>query len=60
MKESLNQVDITGIVSEVNIRDIDKGDKKYVAGEIVVRVEEKGEVSEIPVGFISADKKRMG
>ena len=60
MKESLNQVDITGIVSEVNIRDIDKGDKKYVAGEIVVRVEEKGEVSEIPVGFISADKKKDG
>lgn len=60
MKESLNQIDITGIVSEINIRDIDKGDKKYVAGEVVVRVEEKGEVSEIPVGFISADKKKDG
>lgn len=60
MKESLNQVDITGIVSEINIRDIDKGDKKYVAGEVVVRVEEKGEISEIPVSFISADKKKDG
>ena len=61
MKESLNQVDITGIVSEVNIRDIAKEDgKNYIAGEVIVRVEEKGEISEIPVGFISADKKKDG
>ena len=60
MKESLNQVDITGIVSEINIRDIDKGDKKYIAGDVIVRVEEKGEVSDIPVSFISADTKKDG
>lgn len=60
MKESLNQVDITGIVSEINIRDIDKGDKKYIAGDVIVRVEEKGEVSDIPVSFISADIKKDG
>lgn len=65
MKESLNQVDITGIVSEINIRDIDKGNVKYVAGDVVVRVEEEKkdgtvEVSEIPVSFISADKKKDG
>ena len=60
MKESLNQVDITGIVSEINIRAIDKGDKKYIAGDVIVRVEEKGEVSDIPVSFISADTKKDG
>lgn len=60
MKESLNQVDITGIVSEINIRDIEKDGKKFVAGEVIVRVEEKGEVSDIPVGFISADVKKDG
>lgn len=61
MKESLNQVEITGIVSEVNVRDIDKGaNGKFIAGEVVVRVEEKGEISEIPVGFISKDVKKDG
>lgn len=60
MKESLNQVDITGIVSEINIRDIDKGDKKYIAGDVVVKVEENGEISNIPVSFISADTKKDG
>lgn len=60
MKESLNQVDITGIVSEINIRDIDKDGKKFIAGDVVVRVEEKGEVSDIPVSFISADIKKDG
>lgn len=61
MKESLNQIDITGIVSEINIRDIAKPDgTKYVAGDVIVRVEEKGEISEIPVSFISADLKKDG
>lgn len=60
MRESLNQVDITGIVSEVNIRDIEKDGKKYISGEVVIKVEEKGEVSNIPVGFISADTKKDG
>ncbi len=60
MKESLNQVDITGIVSEINIRDIDKGDKKYIAGDVIVKVDDKGEISNIPVSFISADTKKDG
>lgn len=69
MKESLNQVDIVGIVEEINIRDIEKEDKKYIAGDIVVRVEQEvkdangnkiTEVSSIPVSFISADKKKDG
>ena len=61
MKQSINNVTIEGIVSEVNIRDIDKGDKKYVAGEVVVKVPMKdGSFNLIPVGFISADKKKDG
>ena len=60
MKESLNQVDITGIVSEINIKDIEKDGKKYIAGDVIVRVEEKGEVSDIPVSFIQADIKKDG
>lgn len=61
MKQSINNVTIEGIVSEVNIRDIDKGDKKYVAGEVIVKVPMKdGSVNMIPVGFISADKKKDG
>ena len=61
MKESVNNVDIEGIVSEVNLREIEKGDKKYVAGEVVVMVVDKNGVTNmIPVGFISADKKKDG
>ena len=61
MKQSMNNVTIEGIVSEVNIRDIDKGDKKYVAGEVIVQVPTKdGKFNTIPVGFISADKKKDG
>lgn len=61
MKQSVNNVTIEGIVSEINIRDIDKGDKKYVAGEVVVKVPMKdGTFSMVPVSFISADKKKDG
>lgn len=60
MKESLNQVDITGVVSEISIRDIEKEDKKYICGDVVIKVEEKGETSYIPVGFISANIKKDG
>lgn len=61
MKQSLNNVTIEGIVSEVNIRDIEKEGKKYVAGEVIVQVPTKdGKVNTIPVGFISADVKKDG
>lgn len=61
MKQSINNVTIEGIVSEVNIRDIDKGDKKYIAGDVIVKVPMKdGSFNMIPVGFISADKKKDG
>lgn len=61
MKQSVNNVTIEGIVSEVNIRDIDKGDKKYIAGDVIVKVPMKdGSFNMIPVGFISADKKKDG
>ena len=53
MKQSVNNVNIEGLVSELNIRDIDKGDKKYIAGTVVVKVPTK-------VDFISADKKKDG
>lgn len=61
MKQSINNVTIEGIVSEVNIRDIDKGDKKYIAGDVIVKVPMKdGSFNMIPVDFISADKKKDG
>lgn len=61
MKQSVNNVTIEGIVSEINIRDIDKGDKKYVAGEVIVKVPMKDNTfSMVPVSFISADKKKDG
>lgn len=64
MKESLNQVNIEGIVSEINLREIDKSNedgKKYVAGEVVVQVPDaEGRMNTIPVSFISADVKKDG
>lgn len=61
MIESVNEVNIEGIVSEVDLREIDKGDKKYVAGEVRVQVIDKdGKTNIIPVSFISADKKKDG
>lgn len=61
MKQSVNNVNIEGIVSEINIRDIDKGDKKYITGDIVVKVPAAdGTCNMIPVNFISADKKKDG
>lgn len=61
MKESINLVNIEGTVWEINLREIEKGDKKYVAGEVVVEVVDKdGKTNMIPVGFISADKKKDG
>ena len=61
MKQSVNNVNIEGLVSELNIRDIDKGDKKYIAGTVVVKVPTKdGNFNLIPVDFISADVKKDG
>ena len=61
MNQSVNNVVIEGVVSEINIRDIDKGDKKYVAGDVVVKVPAKdGSFNLIPVNFISADTKKDG
>ena len=61
MIESVNNVNIEGIVSEVDLREIDKDGKKYVAGEVRVQVIDKdGKTNIIPVGFISADKKKDG
>ena len=59
MKQSVNSVNIEGIVSEINLREIDKTQetgKKYVAGEVVVQVADaEGKINMIPVSFISAD-----
>lgn len=61
MKESLNQVNIEGIVSEINLKEISKEDKNYVCGDVVVQVNDsEGNVNMIPVSFISADKKANG
>ena len=64
MKQSINSVNIEGIVSEINLREIDKTQetgKKYVAGEVVVQVADvEGKINMIPVGFISADTKKDG
>lgn len=61
MKESLNQINIEGIVSEINLREISKDGKNYVCGDVVVRVDDAdGNVNMIPVSFISADKKTNG
>jgi hypothetical protein len=61
MKESLNQINIEGIVSEINLREITKEDKNYVCGDVVVQVNDAdGNVNMIPVSFISADKKANG
>ena len=64
MKQGLNQVNIEGIVSEINLREIDKTQeqgKKYVAGNMVVQVTDNdGKVNFIPVDFISANIKKDG
>ena len=39
MRQSNNKLDIEGIVSEKNIRDIEKNGKKYISGEIIVEVQ---------------------
>lgn len=61
MKESVNQVNIEGLINEIRINDIEKNGKKYISGEVVVKVNDKeGLESYIPVSFISADKKANG
>ena len=64
MKQSVNSVNIEGIVSEINLREIDKSaetGKKYVAGEVVLQVTDgEGKINTIPVSFISADVKKDG
>lgn len=64
MKQSVNSVNIEGIVSEIILREIDKtaeGGKKFVAGEVIVQVADiEGKVNMIPVSFISADTKKDG
>ena len=64
MKQSVNSVNIEGIVSEINLREIDKtqeSGKKYVAGEVVVEVPDaEGKINTIPVSFISANVKKDG
>jgi hypothetical protein len=61
MRESVNQVNIEGIINEIRINEIDKGDKKYISGDVIVKVNDKdGLVSYIPVSFISANKKTNG
>lgn len=61
MKESVNQVNIEGLINEIRINDIEKNGKKYISGEVIVKVNDKeGLESYIPVSFISADKKANG
>lgn len=69
MRQSNNKLDIEGIVSEKNIRDIEKNGKKYISGEIIVEVQlpvkdkngkEVIQTLSLPVSFISANVKKDG
>lgn len=61
MKESVNTINLEGIVSEVSVREISKEGKNYVAGEVVVQtVDKQGNTLLVPVSFISADTKKDG
>ena len=61
MRESVNQVNIEGLISEIRINDLEKNGKKYISGEVIVKVNDKdGLESFVPVSFISADKKKDG
>lgn len=69
MRQSNNVLNIEGIVSEKNIRDIEKNGKKYICGDVIVEVEmpkknkegkEEMQVLTLPVSFISANTKADG
>lgn len=61
MKQSVNTINIEGIVSEINLREISKDGKNFVAGDVVVQVADaEGRINMIPVSFISADIKKDG
>lgn len=64
MKQHINDVEIEGLIQELKIEERTKDNKKYIAGDIVVRVEQvvgnKTEVEEIPVNVYASEKTKAG
>lgn len=64
MRQHINEVEIEGLVQELKIEERKKDGKKYIAGDIIVRVEQtvgnKREIEEIPVNMWAGEKTKDG
>ena len=60
MREGINKVDIQGIISEINIRKIERDTGNFIGGQVIVEVENEKGISLVPVEVFSKDVTKAG